>query len=124
MDRPQCDDHKHLLITVKIEANPWYGDITAMLDSGATSNFIDQTLLEELDLGIGVPITRAFRTLSGHALRTYNQHELALQATNTTNRTIGTAGTFIAADLKRVHMVLGLPWLVQWDVAIHPHDRK
>ena len=79
-----------------------------MLDSGAISNFIDQTLLKKLNLGTGVPILQAFCTLSGHALKIYNQHKLAFQMTNTTNCTIGTAGTFIATNLKGVHMVLGL----------------
>ena len=49
-----------------------------MLDSKATSNFIDQTLLKELDLGTNKPISQAFRMLFSHALKTYNQHELAL----------------------------------------------
>lgn len=93
--------------------NSWYQDITAILDSGATSNFINQTFLKELDLGTGKPILRAFCTLFGHALRTYNQHELAFQAINTTNRTIRTADTFIAADLKGIHIVFRLFWLVQ-----------
>lgn len=62
--------------------------------------------------------------LSSHALRMYNQHKLAFQATNTINCTINTAGTFIAVDLKGVHMVLGLPWFVQWNMAIHSHDWK
>ena len=113
MNRPQCDNHQYLLITVKIEANLWYGDITAMLDNKATSNFIDQTLLKKLDLRTGTPIIQAFRTLFGHALRIYNQHKLALKATNTTNCTMGTAGTFITTDLKGIHMVLELPWFVQ-----------
>ena len=84
-----------------------------MLDSGATSNFIDQTLLKKLDLGTSEPILQAFCILSDHALRTYNQHELAFQVTDITNCIIGTTGTFIAADLKGVHIVFGLSWLVQ-----------
>lgn len=84
-----------------------------MLDSEATSNFIDQTLLKELDLGTDTPITRAFQTLPGHVLRTYNQHKLVFKATNTTNHTISIANMFIAAGLKRVHMVFGLSWLIQ-----------
>ena len=83
-----------------------------MLDSRATSNFIDQTLLKKLNLGTDVPITQAFCTLFGHALRTYNQHKLAFQATGINNHTISTTGIFIAADLKRVHMVFELPWLI------------
>ena len=85
-----------------------YGDITAMLNSRAISNFIDQTLLKELDLGTGELILQAFHMLSAHALRPYNQHELTLQATDTIKCMIGTASTFIVADLKGVHMVLGL----------------
>ena len=92
---------------VKIEANSWYRDITAMLDSRATSKFINQTLLKELDL---VSITQMFCTLSGHA---YNQYKLVLKATDTTNCMIGTVGTFIATNLKWVHMILGLFWLIQ-----------
>ena len=95
-----------------------------MLDSGATSNFTNQTFLKKLDLETSVPILQAFCMLFGYALRIYNQHELALQATNTTNCTIGTAGTFIAVNLKRVYMVLKLSWLIQWNVAIHPHNQK
>ena len=65
-----------------------------------------------------------FCELFGHALKTYNQHKLAFQVTDTTNYTIGTTNMFIAVDLKGVHMVLGLPWLVQWNIAIHLHDQK
>ena len=84
-----------------------------MLDSGAINNFIDQTLLKELDLGTNKLILQAFYTLFGHVLRTYNQYKLAFQATDTTNCTIRTASTFIVADLKEVHIVLRLSWLVQ-----------
>ena len=80
----------------------------AILNSRTTSNFIDQTLLKELDLETSVPILRAFCTLSNHALKTYNQHKLVLQVTNIINCTIETIGTFIAVDLKKVHMILKL----------------
>ena len=44
----------------------------AMLDSGTTSNFINQTVLKKLDFRASVSIMQAFYMLFDHALRMYN----------------------------------------------------
>lgn len=60
MDQPKDGKQKHLMILTKINVDSWSSNITAMLNSRVTSNFIDQTLLKELDFEDNISIMGAF----------------------------------------------------------------
>lgn len=114
----ESDDYPHIAAMVALAAGGEMYHLVALLDTGATSNFISQTVVKDLAMGKGETASRGFRTLEGQPLRTYEQHAVAITAVDSAGRSADTIGTFIAADFVGFDIVLGLPWLTQWNVNI------
>ena len=52
----------------------------ALIDTGATSNFITQLRVKELGLYPTAPAPKGVKTLAGQSLRTYGMHSLVLRS--------------------------------------------
>ncbi|MCJ1422325.1 hypothetical protein MMC29_000205 [Sticta canariensis] len=116
--RPESDDYPHIAAMVALAVRGEMYHLVALLDIGAISNFISQTVVKNLAMGKGETVSRGFRTLEWQPLRTYEQHAVAVTAVDSTARSADTIGIFIAADFVGFDIVLGLPWLTRWNVNI------
>ena len=81
----------------------------ALVDSGATFNFISQFIVKEM----GLPSADNLLPLSicqigGKPLRTYCIHSISLLV-NDDGKLRNYTGMFVAADLTTYNMILGLP---------------
>lgn len=116
-DHPKSGEYRRIVATVALTVREELY-LVALLDTRAASNFISQNVVKDLGLGNGEVVSRGFRTLDGQQLRTYSQHTIAVNAVDSTGRSVDTTGTFIAADFVGFDIVLGLPWLTQWNANI------
>lgn len=118
LDHPKSGEYRRIVATVALTVREEIYHLVALLDTRAASNFISQTVVKDLGLGNGEVVSRGFRSFDGQPLRTYSQHAIAVNAVDSTGRSVDTTGTFIAADFVGFDVVLGLPWLTQWNANI------
>src|SRR5437764_12992627 len=70
---------KHITTTVRVDTAAGAKELRAMLDTGATLNFISQLSVKELKLTAGDAIAPSIHSICGHTVRTYQTHSLELQ---------------------------------------------
>jgi transposase InsO family protein len=102
---------RHLVAPVKIRGRHEWHHLQALIDSGATYNFVSQLRAKEMDLE-GVPTKMGhICTIDGNALQTYLTHETAMELTDDAGRTHQLEQQFVAADMQGYDVILGMPWL-------------
>lgn len=114
--------HSAAVVGLPLRGETYY--LVALLDTCATSNFISQQAVKELGLGPGEALPRGLRTLGGQPLQTYRQHPVFVDAGDSRGRSVHTSGTFIAADFVGFDIILGLPWLTQWNADIQVGNKE
>ena len=111
---------KHIEADVTIEGEHGDRTVRALIDSGASVNFISQLVVAEMKLKPSAVPAPAVRTLNGERLTTYYYHTLPLRMLDAGGKQLKTADYFLAADIEGFDMVLGMPWLrnidpdIQW----------
>ena len=107
-----------LVIKIDITAPQGKRTLTALVDSGAQENFIDQRVVKELDLASKPAPIRA-TSIDGHTLKTYGLVDCETHATDGRGTTRSLPQSFISTDIRKFDMILGWPWLVSTDCDCH-----
>ena len=106
--------------TVRVNTATGAKELKAMLDTGATLNFISQFAVKELRLTASDATAPSIHSICGHSVRTYQNHSLQLQVQDSEGQTALTTGDFLAADIIGYDIVIGLPWLKRNGVKLDP----
>ena len=102
---------RHLIASVKVRGRDRWHHLQALIDSGATYNFVSQLRAKEMDLE-GTPTTIGnVCTIDGNALQTYLTHETMLELTDNVGENYQLKQELVAADMKGYDIILGMPWL-------------
>ena len=91
-----------------------------MLDSGATENFLDRSIAQELGLQLH-DTTRTACTASGEIIRMAGYANVAFSictSASTAPRAVACLGSFLVMDLPGYDAILGQPWLRAHDARI------
>src|SRR6266480_2635442 len=108
----ELQSRKHLSVETAIYMpNKSERTTKALVDSGATFNFISQFMVKKM----GLPsadnlLPPSICQIGGKPLRTYRVHSISLLVNND-GKLCNYTGMFVAADLTTYDMILGLPWL-------------
>ena len=105
----------HLSVSVKIQGPAGWSTHRALIDSGASLNFITQMCAKELDL---TPIDNGqvrIRTLGGESLQTFGTHTLRIAIEDNHGGSASVQQQVIAANMVGYDLVLGMPWLQAQD---------
>lgn len=121
---PQSDGSRRVNAVVGLALRGEMYHLAALLDRDATSNFISQQAVTDLDLAKGEALPQGLSTIYGQPLQTYKQHPISLNAVDSKGRSLYTTGSFVAADFVGFDIILGLPWLTEWKVSIHFGNRE
>ena len=100
-----------MVVTISIQAGAAWRQLQALVDSGATYNFISQLAVKELDLDGSPPTHSRICTLDGNALHTYLMHSVAFSIVDGAGEAHQLTQDLIGADIRGYDVILGMPWL-------------
>ncbi len=107
MDREEAV--RHLFMSVTLYLRSGLITVRAMMNCGATYNFISQMKAKELNLQRNVSVPPGLKTLDGTPLKCYEGHSLRIGVIDANGHEIRTKQAVIAADMTGIDMILGLP---------------
>ena len=113
---------QYLALPVEIKVGADWVRKSALVDSGASLNFISHLLAKELNLCIDPAPQSRVTTLGGQTLSTYGRRRAVLQLHNSQNRRIECEETLVAGDISGYDIILGYPWLQSHDPDIRWKD--
>lgn len=87
-------------------------------------NFISQMCVKELDLPVVEERPPRVNTLDGHPLQTYGVHRPEVRLDDSKGERRSTTVEFVAANMIGYDMILGMPWLDQYDPDIRWSTRS
>ena len=109
--RGRGDPIRHLDTPVSLLVRDEWKTLHALIDSGATSNFISQLCVKSIDLpGSDAEPTR-ISTLNGQPLATYQTHHTRVTLQDSDGQRRETSQTLIGANMVGYDVILGMPWL-------------
>jgi Reverse transcriptase (RNA-dependent DNA polymerase)/RNase H-like domain found in reverse transcriptase/Integrase zinc binding domain/Chromo (CHRromatin Organisation MOdifier) domain/Integrase core domain len=88
--------------------------LRALVDSGAHENCISQRVIVEEGLK-ALPSSMGAHAVDGHPIRVYGRHILETHATDMRGATRSFEQKYIATDILRYDVLLGYPWLSQFN---------
>ena len=103
------DSHLVIEATVKGNASPIV--VKALIDSGATTNFVSQLLIKELGNPEGESSEHRVSTLDGQRLRTFQLHDLEIDMTNSDGKNATVKTKLLDSDIIKFDLILGMFWL-------------
>ena len=113
---------QYLALPVEIQVGADWVRKEALVDSGASLNFISHLLARELNLCIDTAPQSRVTTLGGQTLSTYGRRKAVLQLYDSQNRRIKCEETLVAGDISGYNIILGYPWLQSHDPDIRWKD--
>ena len=119
LSRADAESTPHTTVGIHIEVRGRWEACEAMVDSGATINFISQLFVKQLGLSVESTERRKVSLLSGSPLRTYGTHAVTYRLRDTKGQEITSVSPFLAADMHPYVMILGKPWLQQHNPDFH-----
>ena len=102
---------RYLALPVQIQHPAGWTEKTALVDSGASLNFISHLLATELNLRADTTPCKRVTTLGGQALLTYGMKKTAIRLTDTQGKRTESEELFVSADIAGYDVILGYPWL-------------
>ena len=109
--RQAYGNERFLALPVWIQHGAGWERREALVDSGASLNFISHLLAKELELAADPAPLKRVTTLGGQTLLTYGFRKATLRLEDTQGRRIERAETLVAADITGYDLILGYPWL-------------
>ena len=85
--------------------------VDALIDSGATLNFVPQHCIQQLQLKGTDKKPPRICTINGNRLQIYGVHQPVLQLTDRLNMEIQSVERLIATSMMGYNLVLGMSWL-------------
>jgi transposase InsO family protein len=107
-----------LAITISVSTPHGVRTVSALVDSGAEENFIDQRVVKAMDLP-SEPLSVRANATDGHHLRTYGQVNCETHATDGRGVARSLSQAFIATNIIKFDIILGWPWLIGTDCDCH-----
>ena len=89
--------------------------VNALIDSGASLNFISQLKVKELGLRGHSDAPHGIRSLSGHVMSTYQTHDIETSVTDSNGKTQRHTDSYVAASFTGCDLILGITWLQERD---------
>ena len=105
----------HLSVHAQLQGPRGWTTHRALIDSGATLNFVAQICAKELDLPSLGHSSGRIRTLGGEALQTFDTHTIRVAIEDHYGTKASVAQDFVAAAMVGYDLVLGMPWLREQD---------
>jgi gag-polyprotein putative aspartyl protease len=87
----------------------------ALIDCGAEANFLSDKTTKELGIQIAKGEGPRFQTLNGQDLAVLGQAEVVYTIKDSLGKNQGGKGTFTIGEIEGFDMVLGMPWLEEWN---------
>ena len=100
-----------LEITVELATSQGRVSRKALLDSGATVNFLSQLCAKELDLLPTTQLHPKAKLANGTPLQTYGTHVVETAVTDSQGKTHTEVEQYLAANITEYDVILGVPWL-------------
>jgi transposase InsO family protein len=116
------DNPRHLTATVRLRGTGDWVERVALIDSGATFNFISQLCAKEIEAPLTGNTPPAIRTLDGQPLQTYGSHLVRTVMRDTRGKEADADVNYLAASMVGYDVILGMPWLKQQDPDIRWSD--
>ena len=89
--------------------------LRALIDSGASLNFISQLKVKELGLESNADAPQGIRSLSGHLISTYQTHEIETHMVDSNGEPRQMTDGYVAASFTGCDLILGITWLQERD---------
>ena len=96
---------------VSIRTDNGWETVDALVDSGATLNFVSQHCVQRLQLKVTNGKPPRICTIDGNKLQTYGVHQPILRLTDRLGMEVQSEERLIAASMTGYDLVLGMPWL-------------
>ena len=113
--KEEFDNRRHIAIKVNIQGQDGWTTLDALVDSGASLNFISQLRAKELGLKVGFEIKHKVTALNGLPVRTYGVKLASLRMQDQKGETLQSVEELMAADTVGYDLILGIPWLCRHD---------
>ncbi len=98
-----------MVLKVLVRTHSGWSTLRALVDSGATLNFISQLRVKELGLPESEHRPPAIHTLDGHKLQTYGVHLPEIRMNGSEGELLNTTVSLVAANMVGYDVILGMP---------------
>lgn len=114
----------HLTTVVRVRGKTGWQSLQALIDSGATLNFISQLRVKELGLTPRAAENIRISSIGGQPVQVYGMHSTTLRIHDTKGNRRDTATSLLGISIMEYDVVLGMSWLTTYDPDIRWSTRR
>nr|OQO15701.1 hypothetical protein B0A51_17499 [Rachicladosporium sp. CCFEE 5018] len=122
--RAQASGYRLIAVEVALRGLDGTKLVRGLVDCGSAGNFVSQTAALEVGLKATEPAETQYAALNGQSLRVTGQGDVPLAVTDSHGRTIGGKAKFNFGRIHGYDVILGMPWLEQWNPSVDFSTKK